>query len=176
MRLIQKGLVEHETDQRRCEKHSDHRERSSSSAFFNTNLVWGIGPSKASTTRITPFTILRTRSTSPPKSAWPGVSENLVAESEIAHDLPHDRHLVVFNNLICHVFLPSDCGIAESWYCLYLPERSNLWTRSARVPGRIRSFWMVISVKRRSLLFNSSKTDTGTSQRFSLPPLPAPAC
>ncbi len=27
MRLIQKGLVEHETDQRRCEKHSDHRPR-----------------------------------------------------------------------------------------------------------------------------------------------------
>ena len=48
--------------------------RSSSKAFFKTNLVCGIGPSKASTKRTTPFTILRTRSTSPPKSACPGVS------------------------------------------------------------------------------------------------------
>ena len=43
-------------------------------AFITTNFVCGITPSKASTTRITPFTILRTRSTSPPKSACPGVS------------------------------------------------------------------------------------------------------
>ena len=50
----------------------------SSSAFRSTNLVWGIAPSKASTTRITPFTIFRTRSTSPPKSAWPGVSIMLI--------------------------------------------------------------------------------------------------
>ena len=35
------------------------------------------------------------------------LSENLVAESEIAHDLPHNRHLVVFNYLIRHVFLHS---------------------------------------------------------------------
>ena len=52
--------------------------RSSSNAFIRTNLVCGIAPSNASTTRITPFTILRTRSTSPPKSAWPGVSMILI--------------------------------------------------------------------------------------------------
>ncbi len=50
----------------------------SSSAFRSTNFVWGMAPSKASTTRITPFTILRTRSTSPPKSACPGVSMILI--------------------------------------------------------------------------------------------------
>ena len=50
----------------------------SSNAFFNTNFVCGIGPSKASTTRITPFTIFKTRSTSPPKSACPGVSIILI--------------------------------------------------------------------------------------------------
>ncbi len=48
--------------------------RLSDIAFDNTKRVCGIGPSKASTTKITPFTILSTRSTSPPKSAWPGVS------------------------------------------------------------------------------------------------------
>ena len=52
--------------------------RSRARAFFNTNFVWGIVPSNASTSRMTPFTILRTRSTSPPKSAWPGVSTILI--------------------------------------------------------------------------------------------------
>ena len=38
----------------------------------------GIGPSNASTSSSTPLTILSTRSTSPPKSAWPGVSTMLI--------------------------------------------------------------------------------------------------
>ncbi len=47
------------------------------SAFWVTNLVCGIGPSAASTSRMAPSTMLRIRSTSPPKSAWPGVSTML---------------------------------------------------------------------------------------------------
>ena len=50
----------------------------SARAFFKTNLVCGMAPSKASTRRTTPLTILRTRSTSPPKSACPGVSMILI--------------------------------------------------------------------------------------------------
>ena len=53
-------------------------DRFSSKAFLSTNFVCGIGPSKASTTRMTPFTIFSTRSTSPPKSACPGVSIILI--------------------------------------------------------------------------------------------------
>lgn len=45
-----------------------------SRAFDKTNFVCVIGPSVASTRSRTPSTILSTRSTSPPKSAWPGVS------------------------------------------------------------------------------------------------------
>ena len=47
------------------------------------NELWSeaLAPSKASTTRITPFTIFRTRSTSPPKSACPGVSMMLILVS-----------------------------------------------------------------------------------------------
>ena len=45
-----------------------------SSAFRKTNRVCGSGPSEASTSRSTPSTIDNVRSTSPPKSAWPGVS------------------------------------------------------------------------------------------------------
>ena len=47
-------------------------------AFCSTNRVCGIGPSKASTNNNTPSAIFRTRSTSPPKSAWPGVSMMLI--------------------------------------------------------------------------------------------------
>ena len=43
-----------------------------SSALRSTNRVCGSGPSDASTSSITPSTIDSVRSTSPPKSAWPG--------------------------------------------------------------------------------------------------------
>ena len=51
------------------------------SAFDTTNLVCGSGPSAASTSTNAPSTILRMRSTSPPKSAWPGVSTILIRVS-----------------------------------------------------------------------------------------------
>ena len=50
----------------------------SSSALRRTKRVCGIGPSNASTSSITPSTIFSTRSTSPEKSAWPGVSTMLI--------------------------------------------------------------------------------------------------
>ena len=45
-----------------------------SMAFCNTNRVCGIGPSNASTSNRHPSAMFNTRSTSPPKSACPGVS------------------------------------------------------------------------------------------------------
>ena len=51
------------------------------SALPTTNLVCGIGPSAASTSTSAPSTMLRMRSTSPPKSAWPGVSTMLMRVS-----------------------------------------------------------------------------------------------
>ena len=51
------------------------------SALPTTNLVCGIGPSAASTSTIAPSTIDKMRSTSPPKSAWPGVSTMLTRTS-----------------------------------------------------------------------------------------------
>ena len=51
--------------------------RPSASAFFVTKRVCGIGPSTASTSSSTLSTIDSTRSTSPPKSACPGVSTML---------------------------------------------------------------------------------------------------
>ena len=51
------------------------------SALETTNLVCGSGPSAASTSTRAPSTMLRMRSTSPPKSAWPGVSTILMRVS-----------------------------------------------------------------------------------------------
>ena len=55
--------------------------RPRASAFFVTNRVCGIGPSWASMSSTTPSTIDSARSTSPPKSAWPGVSTMLMCVS-----------------------------------------------------------------------------------------------
>ena len=52
-----------------------------SSALRSTKRVCGSGPSDASTSSITPSTIDSVRSTSPPKSAWPGVSTMLIRMS-----------------------------------------------------------------------------------------------
>jgi hypothetical protein len=52
-----------------------------SNALRSTNRVCGSGPSAASTRSTTPSTIDSTRSTSPPKSAWPGVSTMLISTS-----------------------------------------------------------------------------------------------
>ena len=59
----------------------DRRSSRRSSALRSTNRVCGSGPSDASTSSITPSTIDSVRSTSPPKSAWPGVSTMLISRS-----------------------------------------------------------------------------------------------
>ena len=48
------------------------------SAFSSTKRVCGMVPSSASTSSSTPSAMFSTRSTSPPKSAWPGVSIILI--------------------------------------------------------------------------------------------------
>ena len=55
-----------------------------SSALRSTKRVWGSGPSLASTSSSTPSTIVSPRSTSPPKSAWPGVSMMLSLTPAVA--------------------------------------------------------------------------------------------
>ena len=52
--------------------------RRASRALRSTNRVWGSGPSEASTSRAMASTMDSPRSTSPPKSAWPGVSMMLM--------------------------------------------------------------------------------------------------
>jgi hypothetical protein len=59
--------------------------RPCASALRVTKRVCGIGPSTASTSSSTPSTIDSTRSTSPPKSAWPGVSTMLMCTPVVVH-------------------------------------------------------------------------------------------
>ncbi len=55
--------------------------RPAASVLRSTKRVCGSGPSDASTSSTTPSTIASARSTSPPKSAWPGVSTTLMTTS-----------------------------------------------------------------------------------------------
>ena len=57
------------------------------SALESTNFVCAIGPSCASTNSRHPSTMSSTRSTSPPKSAWPGVSTALNTQSRQGNDV-----------------------------------------------------------------------------------------
>ena len=56
--------------------------RCADSALRSTNRVCGSGPSLASTSSRQPSTMPRIRFTSPPKSAWPGVSMMLMVTGE----------------------------------------------------------------------------------------------
>ena len=67
--------------------------RPSFSALPSTNLVCGITPSSASTSSRQPSTMPRMRSTSPPKSAWPGVSMMLMRVSPASPCQSTEVHL-----------------------------------------------------------------------------------
>ena len=61
--------------------HEDHRQLAPRGPCAARSGSAGSGPSEASTSSSTPSTIDRPRSTSPPKSAWPGVSMMLIFTS-----------------------------------------------------------------------------------------------
>src|SRR5579862_5554313 len=67
--------------------------RPSFSALPSTNLVCGMTPSSASTSSRQPSTMPRIRSTSPPKSAWPGVSMMLMRVSPASPCQSTEVHL-----------------------------------------------------------------------------------
>ena len=61
--------------------------------LLSTKRVCGMGPSKASTSSRTPSAIFSTRSTSPPKSAWPGVSMMLMRQVRFLEDPERGRQV-----------------------------------------------------------------------------------
>src|SRR3569623_1305931 len=101
--------------------------RPSLSALPTTNLVCGIGPSAASTSTITPSTIDRMRSTSPPKSAWPGVSTMLIWVSPQCTEV-HLARMVMPRSFSRS--LESIARSATRWFSRYVPDCcSSLSTR-----------------------------------------------
>ena len=89
--------------------------------FFNTSLVCGIAPSNASTNKSTPSTVFKTLSTSPPKSACPGVSTILIFT-------PLNITAVFFANIVIplsfswsfeSITLSATCSLSlNTWLCL----------------------------------------------------------
>src|SRR3954447_5843313 len=117
----------------------------SSSAFRRTNRVCGSGPSDASTSSSTPSTIVRARSTSPPKSAWPGVSTMLILVS------PSDT--AVFLARIVMPFsrsrsIESITRSATSWFSRKEPDCQSIASTSVVFPW---STCATIATLRRSL-------------------------
>ena len=90
--------------------------RPSASALRSTKRVCGIGPSKASTTSSTPSTMRRMRSTSPPKSAWPGRVDDVDLRAVPAHGgvLGEDRDApLALERVGVHHALLHDLIVAE---------------------------------------------------------------
>eukprot|EP01136_Pigoraptor_vietnamica_P025812 Opistho-1_new@80116 len=85
--------------------------RPRASAFLVTKRVCGIGPSCASISSTTPSTMDRARSTSPPKSAWPGVStmlmcvpSQLTAQFLARMVMPRSRSIALLSITVSMIF------------------------------------------------------------------------
>src|SRR3954454_7544807 len=115
-----------------------------SSALRSTKRVCGSGPSLASTSSSTPSTIGRPRSTSPPKSAWPGVSTML--------SLTPAWRTAVFLARIVMPFsrsrsIESMTRSATSWFSRNAPDCQSIASTSVVFPW---STWAMMATLRRS--------------------------
>src|SRR3954454_20525855 len=118
--------------------------RRASSALRSTKRVCGSGPSLASTSSRTPSTIVSPRSTSPPKSAWPGVSTMLSFT-------PLWRTAVVFARIVMPFSrsrsIESITRSATSWFSRNAPDCHSIASTSVVLPW---STWATIATLRRS--------------------------
>ena len=117
----------------------------SSSALRVTKRVWGMGPSAASTSSTTPSTMRRMRSTSPPKSAWPGVSTMLI--------FTPCQCTAVF---LARIVIPrsrssgfeSMTRVWTAWFSRKTPAWRNIWSTSVVLPW---STWAMMAMLRMSM-------------------------
>src|SRR5690606_30848822 len=105
--------------------------RPSARALRVTNRVCGIGPSTASTSSSTPSTMESARSTSPPKSAWPGVSTMLMrvpwystAQFFARMVIPRSRSMS----------LESITRSATAWLARKVPDWRRSWSTRVVLP------------------------------------------
>src|SRR5579872_551320 len=105
--------------------------RRRSSALRSTKRVWGSGPSLASTRSSTPSTMASARSTSPPKSAWPGVSTMLSF-------IPPCRTAVFLARMVMPFSrsrsIESSTRTATSWFSRNTPDCHNMASTSVVLP------------------------------------------
>src|SRR3954454_15299949 len=114
-----------------------------SSALRRTKRVWGSGPSDASTRSSTPSTMVSPRSTSPPKSACPGVSTML--------SLTPPWRTAVFLARIVMPFsrsrsIESMTRSATSWLARNAPDCHSIASTSVVLPW---STWATMATLRR---------------------------
>src|SRR5206468_11724024 len=114
-------------------------------ALPTTNLVCGIGPSAASTSTRTPSTMLRMRSTSPPKSAWPGVSTMLILISRQTTEV-HLARIVMPRSRSSS--LESSARSATCWLARNAPLWRSIASTSVVLPW---STWAMIAMLRMSI-------------------------
>ena len=123
--------------------------RPSFNALDVTNFVCGIGPSAASTNKTTPSTMDRIRSTSPPKSAWPGVSTILIR-------VPfHSTEVGLAKIVMPRSRSRSLLSIARSvvaWFSRYVPDCFNSSSTSVVLPW---STCAIIAILRMSIFLAS---------------------
>ena len=100
-------------------------------ALPTTNLVCGSTPSAASTSTMAPSTMPRMRSTSPPKSAWPGVSTMLMRLS--FHTTLVHLARIVMPRSFSKSFL-SSARSATTWCSRKEPDWRSSWSTSVVLP------------------------------------------
>ena len=119
--------------------------RPSFSALESTNLVWGITLSAASTSSTTPSTMERMRSTSPPKSAWPGVSTVLMRTPFHSTEV-HLARMVMPRSRSWS--LESMARSAICWFSRTEPDCFSSWSTRVVLPW---STWAMMAMLRISM-------------------------
>src|SRR5262245_51412282 len=125
-----------------------------SSAFRSTKRVCGSGPSLASTSSSTPSTIVRPRSTSPPKSACPGVSTMLIFTAPYRTAVFLARIVIPFSRSRS---VESSTRSATSWFSRNDPDCQSIASTSVVFPW---STCATIATLRRSFRSLGAVRDT----------------
>src|SRR5215218_4046411 len=119
-----------------------------SSVLRSTKRVWGSGPSEASTSSSTPSTMESARSTSPPKSACPGVSTMLIVTSPAG---PWYVTAVFLARIVMPFSrsrsIESMTRSATSWLARNAPDCQSILSTSVVLPW---STWATMATLRRS--------------------------
>ena len=124
------------------------------SALVSTNFVCGIGPSEASTSSRQPSTMPSTRSTSPPKSAWPGVSTMLMRTAPHSTEVHLARMVMPRSRSSA---LESRARSATRWF----ERKAPLWRSSPSTSVVLPwSTWAMMAILRRSVMVKNAHQRT----------------